>query len=1435
MAVRPERNKSTSREIGLRARSLARGLDGRVFWSDSGLLLVSGEPDFDDLLSCLEGIKKAPEVWQAPTPRQLGFPPTAIMVLTRTELATRGRALQKWRSIRESEMAKRHGAGRRRELDSWGTEIEALEVQLANIYRWCGAFEAGDGLVGSPYLLDEAHDVAIASLVAGIERTASVLPSFSSMMRLAGWLAGADAVRRLVAGFSGAQVALDEAGRRMRFQQLLSMALSLGIHPGCVSGRFRRFIDEKSSELDALDEDASLWTSFARKMTSLFDGLPVGTAFSFGTIDGLLKGDAGDFDEFHSSKWDLLLRSYNEIHRVFAAPLLGELAPSMVALVVCDQSDVPLPVDLFLLGLFNGNRQAAVVEVLHEFRSTSSYPALIDCIGRHVWMDAATIVGVAQLLDAAAKIDDINWFLERYSWIIAMYGRMKIDLGPVRGFLEYFGGSVHVDYNEQCERLLRSIGEIGSSKILASVLGWIRKLGTIRQRSHFVAPLFSVIIEASTLAKRLPSLHRFLQRWTNPPLRCEPITECPPGIPDEAKTWLGRQAFYLELAGETPKIPKSIRTMLDTGVTSDRELAYLAGRAQSGTLSVEQRQRFERLQTKGAKTSVFGPKMCRRLVRKARECCAIAALATLKNELKSATKSLWLEVFGCPCPSYICQSHAVLLSKSAESLVGERKKLLQEVMQAWSNHGDRFREHLSGNDAWLGAARSNGVDVERWLHPASVTVETACGPVVIEAARDPFRYFLMGQYGRTCLRAYEACFPETLLVNAHDANKSLLLVRSEDGEVLGRKLVAIDSSWRLVGFRFYGTSDMPDQSSELEKAVNAYCSSWTELMHVNFSDDGRVPTLAPLHWHDDGDVSWVIPVERLIDCTDGRKDIGTRSQLHSEPGERTSTQALAEVARALLARRRNDIESAFESWNEATTDDGRMEALTALGRLGGPSSMVRLVEDRHLDALSARRVLRILIDYDNPETSRLFVRLFSKSHGNDWWWKQHSDLWLPLAFSLCRKSVCALFDDLVKQGVPSLSSFSLLAAIEFFRRSSPKGLTDSRIKSLLVAPWLQREHRKAIARWLPPFERPQKFLAAALDDDSRRARLDSSTDNLRIGAVLSLRNPCGVAIRHLKDCAQTDPYGLLALSLVEGRRYSVLIERRACELPWSTAAVAALLNITDQVYVQEKLSPTTETPGEHRLFVAALNEFIGAWKRFDLVAVQDVVRSDVLRTCDLDSCEPLVLQACWKYADSLKPDPRIHFRIRAASHRRRQILGTEFDYVWPGVLLGLSRRLSAFGEKSRILEIGDICECFAASRSEVVLPLVRLLTDHKLCGLGTKHRGSDGFALFGDWGFKRVCEAGCATMVFPPGVAEAVDDVGRPILPETARQRIFDDLMLQEREQKLSLPDDIDEARRLARVIATCVDEEALREKPNLMTEFTRRLVEHYRRQFRPH
>ena len=245
--------------------------------------------------------------------------------------------------------------------------------------------------------------------------------------------------------------------------------------------------------------------------------------------------------------------------------------------------------------------------------------------------------------------------------------------------------------------------------------------------------------------------------------------------------------------------------------------------------------------------------------------------------------------------------------------VDNNRDVLGQLLRASSKAPGRdVKRTFPRNEEWIDKARRRFV-VDAWLAPRR---ENIAG-YVVSIEEDPLEVLRMGIPFETCLSLTDGCNAASTVVNAVDANKRVLYVRTNDGAVVARKLLAIDKKDSLIGYNLY-LSVRGGAETEIRRAITEMCRHVAHEAGVQLANVGEAPErLHGTFWYDDGIVAFDEDVDVAVYCR----------ALGLEPLP-SSYDALVTEAKGRAAMMANDVERAMAN----LTRWDRGAANVALGR-----------------------------------------------------------------------------------------------------------------------------------------------------------------------------------------------------------------------------------------------------------------------------------------------------------------------------------------------------------------------------------------------------------------------------------------------------------------------------------------------------------------------
>ena len=342
-----------------------------------------------------------------------------------------------------------------------------------------------------------------------------------------------------------------------------------------------------------------------------------------------------------------------------------------------------------------------------------------------------------------------------------------------------------------------------------------------------------------------------LVRWSN---RTDQIRDCfedEKELPRELRSWLRRLTWFQRLAGEQVRLPSSLTKLLESPRRQQRELQHLAALEEKEGLNHKQYCRLKCLIEKPFDQQRFE----RQAIELTMELCVLSAVESLRTLLMGVVRQVWVDVAGEPLPSDWSDQRCTEYAQWAARMEPHEKKLLQQILSAHANFGANAKSTLPFNQVWIEKSKSRGYKIGDWLNAASEEVRIDDKALRIEVCYEPFETLLMGSIFNTCL-APDGCNEMSVLANAAHANKQVIYVRDRGGQIVARKLVAVNRDDQLVGYNCYVQSGFDDDGrKKLTAAVDSFCERLADRVGWTLSDSGMPQGLGHF-WYDDGAVDW---------------------------------------------------------------------------------------------------------------------------------------------------------------------------------------------------------------------------------------------------------------------------------------------------------------------------------------------------------------------------------------------------------------------------------------------------------------------------------------------------------------------------------------------------------------------------------------------------
>ncbi len=827
------RRKTDAEQIGQRVRAQARALAGRVFARGGQVLLVVGEPELDGLLRGLNRLPGPPDAAETPGPSELGFPASAIQVVTPSGLSSRARSLQKWRKMLREESGQGHpGSEFRAKGADWEREVAALSQRVPILHGLLA--ENSRACSPSPFRLEADVENTLSTMAIKVATGRVVPTALDWLVRFSTWVSGVQAARRLLATTRDAlcDPINHQAREGLNRVRTLARRLAADLRRPDVPCHARRE-----------------WRSVIQfdQIRQAVSDLPAGVA-SAARFNITTRNRDLDLDLLVRRCDDALLRfpkepTWRELTRVTALYLTDGGTTPLPWAAVAGGSDTPPP--------DQGDRPHRLLDLVAQGRK-QGYEQLLNAIGTNPKL-IEDPERARSLLVAGATVSDVSWcFADQYAYDLSL--DHVPNLRPVHALVEWFEARGEaLDRNDVDELLRVTTGPAARAGLecLNRHLAWLPKGPGAPQ---IVAAVREVVRMLSAFRELPGPLCDRLRQWAEPPRGTRLPEGCPSDLPEGLPALIRRLAFYRRMAGQPDRLPKSLRKPLEAAGRAACEAQHLHAREAAGALDEGQRARLRHLEMR-AGLGLIGPSAAK-LTRLAREACSLAAMDAIHAAFRREVERFWSKRYGLAQGLDTFRTDDLwILTNWIEDLPRADRDLVEPILAAYREHGPSYRSQLPGNRAWLNRAEGLGVVLERWFHPEPVRSKLTDGTeMTLGPAHDPRDVFLMGSRFHTCLGLQHGDNSWSVIANASHANKAVVYARDPSGRSLGRKLVALTSDFKLIGFGIYSV-DGPDRK-ELTQAIEEFCGAWAAGAGLTLANKGSPEDLGGRGWYNDGAVDW---------------------------------------------------------------------------------------------------------------------------------------------------------------------------------------------------------------------------------------------------------------------------------------------------------------------------------------------------------------------------------------------------------------------------------------------------------------------------------------------------------------------------------------------------------------------------------------------------
>ncbi len=495
---------------------------------------------------------------------------------------------------------------------------------------------------------------------------------------------------------------------------------------------------------------------------------------------------------------------------------------------------------------------------LNLFSSHKFYPLLKRWLENKSQVPEANQYGcVLSMLANNESFDVIDWVLE-----VGIYRHLYEikSLGRFRQIVEPLGQMVcepATSSTQQIRYLVDSSLDESELQLLEMVLRWVRCFDReiftrgLRRQLRCVVDDLQSLMETIRRTPFQSVLLESMNEWSDKSQAIIQSVDDEVEIPKRARIWIRRLSYFQRVQSKQFRIPKSISRHLDRRQKMHQEERHLQEQIALGRANQKMIARFEYLQ----RLKPYDPCGDSQLYRSAQESVFVTGLEALKQILSNIAGDYWKSLIG-PMPEQWSTSQILTRVDWITRMNSRQKLYLSRCIEHWRNFQSDMKQELTENKDWIVRARTRRVQTEPWFSKFQKQIDIDGHPFLIELVKNPFEIFQMGELFNTCLSP-SGCYEMSVLSNAIDANKQVVFVRNARQQVVGRKLLAITTDFKLSGFNVYtNLQDLRTLTKQLGVAIRQYCCDLANEMNVAMTDCGNVTSICGLNWYDDGMEEW---------------------------------------------------------------------------------------------------------------------------------------------------------------------------------------------------------------------------------------------------------------------------------------------------------------------------------------------------------------------------------------------------------------------------------------------------------------------------------------------------------------------------------------------------------------------------------------------------
>lgn len=396
-------------------------------------------------------------------------------------------------------------------------------------------------------------------------------------------------------------------------------------------------------------------------------------------------------------------------------------------------------------------------------------------------------------------------------------------------------------------------------------LNWLRQWPQKTVHNEMSDQWSAILKRVDVLIQLRPELGRAWADWLHATEQQASKSYLAPPVASEldatTKAEFARLFVFRRILGFHTAIPKSSPLSGLDPIKRKREIEYLSQLHTGGTISPKAALRLDYLQNQSAPRMPCATSIRRRLTQASFNAALQAVTQWVRyreHQQLRQLKSAWAETLG--------PREQLELLKFLATLERTTREMLCEALQKGADAKHGHRDIGQRNQAWIHFAKQRGLQWEQWVSsepthikcPVAFDGEKATNykRLKIHLSNDPRHVLWMGRPFDSCLDLVDGAYAASVVANWMDANKQLLVVVDEHGNMLARRLLAITDKMELLTYRIYSSIETPVNTGPgtLNLAMDEYCDQIATKTGTVRVAEGLPRRLHGSQWYNDGPI-----------------------------------------------------------------------------------------------------------------------------------------------------------------------------------------------------------------------------------------------------------------------------------------------------------------------------------------------------------------------------------------------------------------------------------------------------------------------------------------------------------------------------------------------------------------------------------------------------